>query len=150
IYSSGTTGRAKGIVHSHGMRYRQASRGLFGIDRMSTMLLATPLYSNTTLMPLLASLFHGGRAILMPQFDAEACLELAEIERVTHTMLVPVQYQRIIDADSFDTRDLTSFQVKQCTGAPLPADYKRMVAARWPGRFLEIYGLTEGGCTCIL
>src|SRR5690606_31928439 len=45
IYSSGTTGRPKGIVHSHAMRYRQAARSLFGLDRNCTLLLATPLYS---------------------------------------------------------------------------------------------------------
>ena len=150
IYSSGTTGRAKGIVHSHAMRYRQAARSLFGIDQGSTMLLATPLYSNTTLMPLLATLFHGGRAILMPKFDAELYLGLAEAERVTHTMLVPVQYQRILESDSFGERDLSAFRMKQCTGAPLSAAVKRAAVERWPGRFVEIYGLTEGGCTCIL
>ncbi|RKE65679.1 acyl-CoA synthetase (AMP-forming)/AMP-acid ligase II [Pseudorhodoplanes sinuspersici] len=150
IYSSGTTGLAKGIVHSHAMRYRQAARSLFGIDQGSTMLLATPLYSNTTLMPLLATLFHGGRVILMPKFDAELYLDLAESERVTHTMLVPVQYQRILDSDGFAKRDLSAFRMKQCTGAPLPAAVKRAAVERWPGRFFEIYGLTEGGCTCIL
>jgi acyl-CoA synthetase (AMP-forming)/AMP-acid ligase II len=40
--------------------------------------------------------------------------------------------------------------MKQCTGAPLSAAVKRAAVERWPGRFLEIYGLTEGGCTCIL
>jgi acyl-CoA synthetase (AMP-forming)/AMP-acid ligase II len=150
IYSSGTTGRAKGIVHSHAMRYRQAARSLFGIDKGSTMLLATPLYSNTTLMPLLATLFHGGRVILMPKFDAERYLDLAESEQVTHTMLVPIQYQRILDSDSFEERDLSAFRIKQCTGAPLSAAVKRAAVERWPGSFFEIYGLTEGGCTCIL
>ncbi len=150
IYSSGTTGRAKGIVHSHAMRYRQAARALFGMDATSTMLLATPLYSNTTLMPMLATLFHGGRVVLMPKFDAETYLELAERDGVTHTMLVPVQYRRILAAPGFGKRDLSAFKVKQCTGAPLPAADKRDILARWPGRFLEVYGLTEGGCTCIL
>jgi acyl-CoA synthetase (AMP-forming)/AMP-acid ligase II len=150
IYSSGTTGRAKGIVHSHAMRYRQTARALFGIDRTSTMLLATPLYSNTTLMPMLAALFYGGRVVLMPKFDAEGYLEIAERERVTHTMLVPVQYQRILTSKSFASRDLSTFTVKQCTGASLPAADKRAILARWPGRFIEIYGMTEGGCTCIL
>lgn len=150
IYSSGTTGRAKGIVHSHAMRYRQAARSLFEIDAGSTMLLATPLYSNTTLMPLLATLFHGGRVILVPKFDVELYLDLAEAQRVTHTMLVPVQYQRILDSESFGRRDLSAFRMKQCTGAPLSATVKRAAVERWPGRFFEIYGLTEGGCTSIL
>ena len=150
IYSSGTTGRPKGIVHSHAMRYRQAARSLFGLDRHCTMLLATPLYSNTTLMPMLAALFHGARVILMPKFDAKAYLDLAETEGATHTMLVPVQYQRILATDGFEQRDLTSFRIKQSTGAPLQAGVKQAIIEKWPGRFLEVYGLTEGGCTCIL
>ncbi|MEO1990273.1 MAG: AMP-binding protein [Martelella sp.] len=150
IYSSGTTGRAKGIVHPHRMRYRQAARTLFGLDAASTMLLATPLYSNTTLMPMLSALFHGARVALMPKFDAERYLDLAEILRATHTMLVPVQYQRILAADSFGQRDLSAFKVKQSTGAPLPAAAKRALIDTWPGDFFEVYGLTEGGCTAIL
>lgn len=150
IYSSGTTARPKGIVHSHAMRYRQASRGMFSVGPDSTMLLATPLYSNTTIMPMLSTLFHGGHVVLMRKFSAQGYLELAARHRATHTMLVPVQYQRILAEPSFETHDLSSFVVKQCTGAPLTPALKRAAVDRWPGRLLEVYGLTEGGCTCIL
>ena len=150
IYSSGTTARPKGIVHAHAMRYRQASRGVFGLGPASTMLLATPLYSNTTLMPLLATLFHGGHVVLMRKFAAAPYLDLAVRHRATHTMLVPVQYQRILAEPEFSASHLSAFVVKQCTGAPLTAALKHAVLERWPGRLLEIYGLTEGGCTCIL
>lgn len=150
IYSSGTTGLPKGIVHAFAMRHRQCARALFGLGPDSAMLLATPLYSNTTLMPMLAALFHGGRVVLMPKFDAEAYLDLAEQTGATHTMLVPIQYERILGAASFDRRDLGTFKVKQCTGAPLSPATKRAAVDRWPGRFLEVYGLTEGGCTVML
>jgi long-chain acyl-CoA synthetase len=150
IYSSGTTGTPKGIVHSSDMRLRQASRDTFMIGADSIMLLATPLYSNTTLLPLLATVFHGAHTVLMPKFDAEAYLHLAEAVRATHTMLVPVQYQRIVAHPRFDATDLSAFVLKQCTGAPLPVEVKRALITRWPGRFLEVYGLTEGGCTVIL
>ena len=150
IYSSGTTGMPKGIVHSSEMRFRQASRDTFMIGADSVMLLATPLYSNTTLLPLLATVFHGGHTVLMPKFDAEIYLRVAEAVRATHTMLVPVQYQRIVAHPRFDDADLSAFVLKQCTGAPLPVEVKQALITRWPGRFLEVYGLTEGGCTVIL
>ena len=150
IYSSGTTGMPKGIVHSSEMRFRQASRDTFMLGADSVMLLATPLYSNTTLLPLLATVFHGGHTVLMPKFDAETYLRVAEAVRATHTMLVPVQYQRIVAHPRFDDADLSSFTLKQCTGAPLPVEVKQALITRWPGRFLEVYGLTEGGCTVIL
>src|SRR5262249_6890401 len=150
IYSSGTTGTPKGIVHTSDMRFQQASRDTFMLGTDSVMLLATPLYSNTTLLPLLATLVHGGHVVLMPKSVTEAYLRTAEAVRATHTMLVPVQYQRIVVHPRFGDADLSSFVLKQCTSAPLPVEVKRALITRWPGRFLEVYGTTEGGCTIIL
>jgi acyl-CoA synthetase (AMP-forming)/AMP-acid ligase II len=150
IYSSGTTGAPKGIVHLHGMRSRQARRPGFGFGADTLTLLSTPMYSNTTMQPLLASLVHGGAAYLMHRFDAGRYLRIAQAERATHTMLVPVQYQRILAHADFAAADLSVFRLKQTTGAPMSAALKREIAARWPGRLLEVYGMTEGGCTCVL
>ncbi|MGE5793490.1 MAG: class I adenylate-forming enzyme family protein [Bacteroidota bacterium] len=150
IYSSGTTGVPKGIVHDQGMRRRHAFRPGFDYNPSSVTLLATPAYSNTTLLPLLSAFGAGGAALLMRKFDAGRYLALAEAERVTHTMLVPVQYQRILAHPDFARRDLSAFKVKQSTGAPFAAALKRELLDRWPGRLVEIYGMTEGGCTCLL
>jgi acyl-CoA synthetase (AMP-forming)/AMP-acid ligase II len=65
-------------------------------------------------------------------------------------MLVPVQYQRIMDLPDFDRFDLSSFQMKFCTSAPFSAELKRRVLERWPGGLVEYYGMTEGGGTCVL
>jgi acyl-CoA synthetase (AMP-forming)/AMP-acid ligase II len=150
IYSSGTTGTPKGIVHTHAMRWTQirayAAAG-FGI---ATTLVATPLYSNTTLVSLLPTLAYGGTAILLGKFDARRFLEVAEKHRATHAMLVPVQYQRIMAVPDFDRFDLSSFLFKSCTSAPFSAELKADVVKRWPGALIEIYGMTEGGGTCLL
>ena len=150
IYSSGTTGVPKGIVHEQGMRRRQAFRPGFDYGPASVTLLGTPPYSNTTLLPMLSALGAGGTTILMRKFDAGRYLELAAFRRVTHTMLVPVQYQRILAHPDFARADLTSFKVKQSTGAPFPAALKRELLDRWPGRLVDLYGMTEGGCSCML
>jgi acyl-CoA synthetase (AMP-forming)/AMP-acid ligase II len=152
IYSSGTTGTPKGILHDHWMRAAQMSRvGPNGYaDDDARTLISTPLYSNTTIVCFLPALVGGGTAYLMPKFDARRYLEIAEAERITHTMLVPVQYKRIMDVPDFDRFDLSSMRCKFSTSAPLRADVKRDVLARFPGKLLEYYGLTEGGGVTVL
>lgn len=151
IYSSGTTGEPKGIVQPHGMRWAHVKRGAaYGYGPGTVTLLSTPLYSNTTLVVFFPTLAYGGTVVLMPKFDAAAYLELAARERVTHTMLVPVQYQRIMARPDFSQYDLKSFHIKFSTSAPFSAALKADVLQRWPGGLVEFYGMTEGGGTCIL
>ena len=151
IYSSGTTGTPKGIVQPHRMRWAHVLRGAaYGYGPDTVTLLATPLYSNTTLVVFFPTIANGGAVHLMPKFDAAAYLRLAEQIRATHTMLVPVQYQRLMARPDFDAHDLKSFHMKFCTSAPFPAALKADVLRRWPGGLVEFYGMTEGGGTCIL
>jgi acyl-CoA synthetase (AMP-forming)/AMP-acid ligase II len=150
IYSSGTTGTPKGIVQSHEMRWAHISRNAAAGFGDAVTMIATPLYSNTTLVSFLPTLGWGGAAVLMRKFDARAFLELAQANRATHAMLVPVQYQRIMALPDFDSFDLSSFRLKTCTSAPFSAALKADVVARWPGLLVEYYGMTEGGGTCLL
>lgn len=150
IYSSGTTGTPKGIVHSHMMRWQHIIRGAPAYGPAAVTILSTPLYSNTTMAGFLPTVGSGGQVVLMKKFDARSFLELAERERATNTMLVPVQYRRIMAVEDFDSFDLSSFVMKYCTSAPFPATLKADVVARWPGGLVEIYGLTEGGATFLL
>ena len=115
----------------------------YGPDTVS--LASTPLYSNTTLVAVLATIGIGGTTILMPRSDVVKFLEIAQRERVTHAMLVPVQYQRILAHPDFDKYDLSAFKTKLSTSAPLRAHIKADCVARWPDHLVEIYGLTEGG-----
>ena len=153
IYSSGTTGIPKGIVHSHQMRWRQ-----FGATALSYLgsglevrsLASTPLYSNTTMVAFLAPLLAGGTVRIMGRFDCARWLDHAQADRATLTMLVPVQYQRLMDYQGFDEYDLSSLALKYCTSAPFSAPLKREVLDRMPGGLVEIYSMTEGGVVCLL
>ena len=98
----------------------------------------------------LPGLGGGGTIVMMPKFDALGYLELAERYRMTHTMLVPVQYRRIMALPEFDRFDLSSTVCKFCTSAPFPSALKADVLARWPGGLVEYFGMTEGGGLCVL
>jgi len=146
IYSSGTTGVPKGILHNRALRFNQLDAlSKIGYGPHAVSLVSTPLYSNTTLVPLLGVLGHGGLNVLMPRFDEISFLELSQQQKITHAMLVPVQYERLLANPAFDQYDLSSYQLKLCTSAPLRAETKRRILDRWPGVLLEFYALTEGG-----
>ncbi|MBO9543166.1 class I adenylate-forming enzyme family protein [Caulobacter sp.] len=151
IYSSGTTGTPKGIVQSHGMRWKHVFRGdAVGYGPNAVSVLSTPLYSNTTLVCFFPTLAGGGTVVLMKKFDAGKYLALAQQHRMTHTMLVPVQYRRLMERPDFGDYDLSSTHLKFCTSAPFAPELKAQVLQRWPGGLVEYFGMTEGGGTCIL
>ncbi|MEM7611127.1 MAG: AMP-binding protein [Pseudomonadota bacterium] len=151
IYSSGTTGMPKGIVHDHraraawaydmavGLRYHSGARTLCSLG----------LYSNISWVAMLATILAGGTLIIMRRFDAKACLELMQAQRVSHTTMVPVQLQRMLALDDFDTYDLSSLRSLMCCGSPLPPIHKRRIVAGLGNAFMELYGLTEGLVTIL-
>jgi acyl-CoA synthetase (AMP-forming)/AMP-acid ligase II len=153
IYSSGTTGLPKGIVHSHQMRWRQfayTAAAWLEAGMEVTSLASTPLYSNTTMVAFLAPLLAGGSVRIIGKFDTVKWLDHAARDRTTVTMLVPVQYQRLMDEPRFGEFDLSALRLKYCTSAPFTPELKREVLERMPGALIEIYSMTEGGVVCLL
>ena len=148
FYSSGTTGAPKGILHSHAIRRNYYTMGNF--DQETINLVSTPFYTNTTARYWLSTTCAGGTNIILPKFEAVEFLRLVQTHRVTHAMLVPVQYERILRVPDFDSFDLSSLRSKSCTSAPLRVKIKQQIKARLPGDMIEFYGLTEGGVKTVL
>jgi long-chain acyl-CoA synthetase len=146
IYSSGTTGVPKGIVHTH------FSRSLFAlglglqlrIDGTAVTLVTTPLYTNGTWMTLLPTLGMGGTTVLMRGFDASTFLDLVERERITHAFMVPTQLSLVLRDPTLDTRDLSSLRITISSGSRLPPETKKEILGRMTRGLLELYGMSEG------
>lgn len=151
IYSSGTTGVPKGILHSHRVRVGLAKVfKAFAFTTDAVNMVSTPLYSNTTFTTWFPTLWWGGTNVLMAKFDAREFLRLVQKHRATHAMLVPVQYDRIMRLADYDDFDHSSMKYKFSTSAPLREALKRDVVERFEGELVEFYGLTEGGVSCTL
>jgi acyl-CoA synthetase (AMP-forming)/AMP-acid ligase II len=151
IYSSGTTGVPKGIVHDQSFRSRQADRMRnLGLKSGKIMATTTAMYSNTTLVAALGALANGAAVTLMRKFDNAGFFDIVERERVTHTMLVPVLCRRLVEDPTLAARDLGSLECTLVTSSPFSPRIKTEMAEHWPGAVWEMYGLTEGGLTTML
>jgi acyl-CoA synthetase (AMP-forming)/AMP-acid ligase II len=152
IYSSGTTGVPKGIVHTHHTRtiMTMGLAALFRIHSGSTIVLTTPLFSNATWATLLPTMAMGGVTVLMPAFDPETLLQAIVAERATHLFLVPTQYQGLLDHPAFAGTDLSSLQIMISMGSALPLPLKRRILDEMSPNLLELYGCTEGPATVLM
>lgn len=146
IYSSGTTGMPKGIVHSHGCRMAWAYDMSVALryDSDARTLISLGLYSNITWVTMLSTILCGGTIFLMDAFDVRSCLKMIDDQRLTHAGMVPIQFQRMLASPDFDSHDLGSIRTLMCCGSPLQPELKKQIIERIPGDFIELYGLTEG------
>jgi long-chain acyl-CoA synthetase len=146
IYSSGTTGVPKGIVHTHQARVLFALAGAteFRITSASRTLINTPLFTNATWLMLLASVHVGAVTILQALYSPEGFLQTVEKERATHTFLVPTQYHTVLEHPDLEKHDLSSLQVMVSMGSALPLPWKKQILEKLGPGLFELYGLTEG------
>ncbi len=152
IYSSGTTGTPKGIVHTHQARVLFAMTcGLeFRVHNQAISLISTPMYSNGTQLIYLPTVLLGGTLVLMRSFDPISFLELVRGERCTHAFLVPTQFIRIMEHPQFGEYDTSSIELLLSAAAPLSKSTKLEILRKFPhSKLAELYGLTEGISTVL-
>ncbi len=151
IYSSGTTGSPKGIVLTHRSRldYALIMSAALGVGPDSVVMVTTALCSNMSWTLLLCALAQGASTVLMDRFDAEAFCRLADRHGATHTIMAPVQFQRILDHPACAGARLDSFKAICSVGSAMSPAAKARAASRFPGAFHEVYGMTEGFATLL-
>lgn len=151
IYSSGTTGLPKGIVHSHGVReaYCTGFTASYRIAPESIILHSGSLVFNGAFLTLMPAFYTGCTYVLMPAFDVDEMITLIETESATHIMVVPSQLIALLASPRFTEEHVGSLEMVCTVGAPLHLEHKEEFARRLPGRFYELYGLTEGFVTIL-
>ncbi|WP_236977060.1 MULTISPECIES: class I adenylate-forming enzyme family protein [Mycobacterium] len=152
LYTSGTTGKPKGVLLDHHRAVWAAmaqivSLGLRDGDRYLHL---APMYHSGGMTFLNATTLLGGTHIVVPKFDARSVLELVERHRATWLFAVPTMYQQILDCYRDDRADLSSWRIGIFGAAPMPAaTVERLLAAFRHVAFFQQCGQTEAGPTGI-
>ena len=151
IYSSGTTGSPKGIIHTHYVRamYCTQFAGSFRFTPESVAMHAGSLVFNGAFVTLMPAWYLGCTYILQQRFDAREFIETVSREKVTHVMMVPSQIVAVMNAPNFAPEKLRSLQMLCSVGAPWHREHKEKLFEVLPGSLYELYGLTEGFITIL-
>ena len=153
LYSSGTTGRPKGILRplpenppSQPLPLFNFLSQLWQCEPGMLYLSPAPLYHSAPLANVSLALRHGGTVVIMEHFDPEHYLALVEQYRITHTQLVPTMFSRLLKlpAEARSRHDLSSLKIAVHAAAPCPAQVKEQMIDWWGPIIHEYYGATEG------
>ncbi len=149
LYTSGTTGRPKGVMVPHRQLFWNAVNTVAATDLgpEDRALACLPLFHTGGLNCLATpTLYRGGTVVLMAAFDAERTLETVARERVTITVAVPTMYRMLLDA-GLDRFDVSSLGTVLCGGAPCPLPLLDAYLDRGLN-FRQGFGMTEVGPNC--
>lgn len=158
-YSSGTTGRPKGIRHAMSGD-RELARAVqtaswtafFNLDAHSVYLSPAPLYHAAPLRFSIRCVANGGTVVSLQKFDAERALAAMETHRVTHSQWVPTMFVRLLNLPEATRQryDLSHHRQALHAAAPCPAEIKRKMLDWWGPMIWEYYtGSERAGATAI-
>ena len=153
LYSSGTTGRPKGVLPVVEPQPIDAesplltlTRKVYGMSEDTIYLSPAPLYHAAPLRFNMSVMRLGGTSVIMEHFDAEEFLKLAEKHRATHTQVVPTMFVRFLKlpAEVREKYDVSSLRCAIHAAAPCPIPTKEAMIGWWGPVVWEYYGGTEG------
>ncbi|BBZ14841.1 fatty-acid--CoA ligase FadD4 [Mycobacterium branderi] len=152
-YSSGTTGRPKGIKRElPGLTPSEAPNlvapllSALGIERTAVYLTPAPLYHTAPSMWSMGAQTVGATTVVMQKFDAEGCLDVIQRYRVTHGQFVPAMFTRMLKlpATVRDSYDVSSLVRVVHAAAPCPVEIKKQMIDWWGPIVDEYYSSSEG------
>jgi long-chain acyl-CoA synthetase len=146
FYTSGTTGAAKGAMHTHRTLVSSALHFMatWPFDRQTRWLVASPMFHTGGIIGTLSTVWAGGTHVIMPRFDPDLAVDLIEREAVTHTLLVPTMLAAAANAQLARPRDVSSLRYLSHGASPISAETLRRARRAFPGaELLHVYGTTE-------
>jgi long-chain acyl-CoA synthetase len=157
FYTSGTTGRPKGVLHgaadpAAAARNMEGQLLLWGWSADDVYILSGPGYHAGPGGFTMAALYIGAPTVVLPAFDPREWLRLVDRHRVTCSFMVPAHFIRILEVPEAERAalDHSSLRLIAHAGAPCPTSVKhRIIEALAPAEIAELYGMSEGGATRI-
>ncbi len=153
LYSSGTTGRPKGVktelvdeAIDAQTSLLQLSQKLYGLSADTIYLSPAPLYHAAPLRFNMTVMRMGGTCVIMEHFDAEQALALIQKHRITHSQWVPTMFVRMLKLPEAARKkyDTSSLKIAIHAAAPCPVQVKEQMIAWWGPILFEYYAGTEG------
>ncbi len=150
LYTSGTTGAQKGVLHSHANIIQRCEGRSTAFDDPAIEkigLLAVPVFHVTGIQVMVKTVAAGGTLVIMPQFKVEDFLRIVQAERVQMAAVVPTMLEQVVEYPDLDKFDLESLRVIVYGGSAISPQLIRRAMEKLPCMFIQGYGLTEAGVT---